>query len=400
MPLQTRTKFSFGAAWSEFGFPESLWIIQDTLRFVKKIHDLPTPCLVLDIDRLESNLDKMSRFARDRGVALRPHAKTHKCVEIARRQIAKGAAGISVATIAEAEVMARAGISGLLITAEMVGQPKISRLMRLVSQKPDTMIVVDDVRNVDDLQRAAAAAGIQIDTLIDLDVGQNRTGTPPGEPALRLAERIATAKNLRLKGICAYAGHVAHVVGFGQRRSSSERALAQALETRHLLVRSGYRVEILSGSSTGTYNIDSFIPGVTEMQSGSYVFMDVEYRKIGGESGPVYEDFATALHVLATVIHRSGNKAIVDAGLKAFSTDRPFGPEPADIREARFEFAGDEHGRLILAGDDVQLGAKLRFIVPHCDPTVNLYDRFFCVRGEEVVDEWPIMERMCGPTYF
>jgi D-serine deaminase-like pyridoxal phosphate-dependent protein len=294
----------------------------------------------------------------------------------------------------------RAGIRGLLVTSEMVGQPKIARLLNVVSNAPDTMVVVDDFRNVDELQHAAAIAGIQIHVLIDLDIGQNRTGIQPLEPALRLAEGIARSKNLSLKGICAYAGHVAHVTGFQARRESSQRALSLALETRDLLLCNGHHVEILSGASTGTYNIDSYIAGMTEMQSGSYVFMDVEYRRIGGRSGDVYDDFVPALSVLSTVIHRSGQKAIVDAGLKAFSTDRPFGPEPLGTSGVDFEFAGDEHGRLILTDTDVQLGDRLRFIIPHCDPTVNLYDRFFCVRGETVEDEWPIMERASGPTYF
>src|SRR5215470_6270835 len=214
-----------------------------TLRSVKKIHDLPTPSLVLDLDRLESNLDKMSGFARAHRIALRPHSKTHKCANIARRQIEEGAIGICVATIAEAEVMMRAGIRGLLITGEMVGEPKVSRLIRILAAAPDTMVVVDDIGNVDELQPAAQAAGIQIATLIDLDIGQNRTGTQPGESALRLADGIARAKNMRLKGICAYAGHVAHVIGFEQRRSRSKHALAQAVETRDLLRQHGHDLE-------------------------------------------------------------------------------------------------------------------------------------------------------------
>jgi 3-hydroxy-D-aspartate aldolase len=367
---------------------------------VKKIHDLPTPCLVLDLDRLESNLDKMSRFARERGINLRPHAKTHKCVHVARRQVERGAIGICVATIAEAEVMVRGGIRGLLITGEMVGEPKVSRLIRVMCEAPDTMVVVDNPANVTDLHRAASSAGIHVPVLIDLEIGQNRTGIQPEEPALRPAQSIARTTNLHLKGICAYAGHVAHVVGFEERRAHSQRALAQAMATRDLLRSAGHNVEIMSGASTGTYNIDSFFEGMTEMQSGSYVFMDVEYRKIGGQSGPVYEDFAPALCVLSTVVHRSGNKAIVDAGLKAFSTDRPFGPEPFGVTGMKYEFAGDEHGRLILSDGNLALGDRLRFIVPHCDPTVNLYDRFFCVRRETVEDEWPIMERAGGSTYF
>ena len=370
------------------------------LRSVKKIHDLPTPCLVVDLDRFEANLEKMSRFTREHRIALRPHAKTHKCVNIARRQIDRGAVGICAATIAEAEVLVRGGVRGLLITGEMVGDPKIARLMRLVSQAPDTMVVVDNVSNVMDLEGAAARAGIALSVLIDLDIGQNRTGVQPGEPALQLAQEISRSKHLALKGICAYAGHAAHVVGFEERREASRRALGKALATRDLLLKDGHRVEILTGASTGTYNIDADIDGMTEMQSGSYVFMDVEYRKIGGSSGAIYEDFAPALCVLSTVVHRSDKKAIVDAGIKALATDRAFGPEVLGMSEIPYEFAGDEHGRLLLNDDRIQLGDRLRLIIPHCDPTVNLYDRFFCVRGEVVEDEWPIMERAGGSTYF
>ncbi len=369
---------------------------------VKKIHDLATPCLVLDLDRFESNLEGMSRFTASRGIALRPHAKTHKCVEIARRQIEKDAIGICVATIAEAEVMVRGGIRGLLITGEMVGGPKVSRLMKVTAAAPDTMVVVDNEANVSELQQAASAAGIRLRVLIDLDIGQDRTGILPGEPALMLAESIRNARSLELKGICAYAGHSAHVAGFDKRVASSREALARAIATRDLLLKNGHHIEILTGASTGTYNIDSEFHGLTELQSGSYVFMDIEYRGIGGKSGAVYDDFAPALSVLSTVVHRSGNKAIVDAGLKAFSTDRPFGPEPLDITGARYEFAGDEHGRLILEhpSREIRLGDRLRFIIPHCDPTVNLHDRFYCVRGDTVEEEWPIMDRGSGPTYF
>lgn len=369
---------------------------------MQKILDLPTPCLVLDLERFESNLKKMTRFARERSLALRPHAKTHKCVEVARRQIAEGATGVCVATIAEAEVMMRGGIRGLLITAEMAGEPKVARLMRLVSKAPDTMVVVDDLENVRELQHAAEAVGVRFMVLIDLDIGQNRTGTEPGEPALRLAEGISKSQNLSLKGICAYGGHLAHVTGFEERRAASRQAMALAVATRDLLGRHGHKMEILTGGSTGTYNIDSEVDGVTEIQPGSFVFMDVEYRRIGGQSGAVYEDFQPALCVLTTVVHRSKDKAVVDAGLKAFATDRAFGPEPLDVAGVGYLFAGDEHGRLDLENPsrDVRLGDKLRFILPHCDPNVNLYDRIFCARGETVEGFWPIMERAYGEPYF
>jgi 3-hydroxy-D-aspartate aldolase len=366
------------------------------------IHDLPTPALLLDLDAFESNLEKMSVFVRERGVALRPHAKTHKCVEIARRQLAQGAIGISVATLAEAELMTGAGIRGLLITAEIVGKQKVARLMQLMSRAADTRVVVDNTDNVDELQQAAGSAGVQIPVLIDLDVGQDRTGIHPGDDALQLARHIAQAGNLELNGLCAYAGHVAHVVGFADRAASSHGAMARAVETRDLLAEDGHNMGILSGASTGTYNIDPDIEGFTELQAGSYVFMDVDYRRIGGRHAAVYDDFSPALTVLATVIHRSGDKAVVDAGLKAFATDRAFGPEPLGLSGVRYEFAGDEHGRLRLENpsQDVQLGDQLRFIIPHCDPTVNLFDRIHCVRGDTVEDEWSIMARGSGPGYF
>lgn len=359
--------------------------------------DIPTPCLVLDLQPFEANIQKMSRHARSSSIALRPHAKTHKCVEIARRQIGAGALGVCVATIAEAEVMAQAGVKGLVITSEMVGRPKIRRLLRVIEKQPDTLVVVDHADNVQELQDAAAAARIRIPVLLDIDVGSNRTGLAPGEPALRLAEKAAACKNLSLKGLSAYAGHSSHVVGFGARKASSREAMAKALETRDLLRKNGHAVEILSGGSTGTYNIDSSIEGVSELQVGSYVFMDVDYRRIGGQSGPLYDDFAASLSVIATVIHRSGRKAIVDAGLKAFATDRKFGPELRDLTGVTYSFAGDEHGSLLLENPsrEVKLGDRIEFIVPHCDPNVNLYDRIYVMRDEKVAAIWPIMDR--GP---
>jgi D-serine deaminase-like pyridoxal phosphate-dependent protein len=355
------------------------------------LQDLSTPCLVLDLDKFEANLERMKQFSLEKKIALRPHAKTHKCVEVARRQIARGAIGICVATIAEAEVFTQAGIRGILITSELVGRPKLSRLMNVLTVAPDTMLVVDDSANVSALQDAARQAGLYVTVLIDLDVGQNRTGILPGEPARRLAQTIKDCPNLELVGICAYAGHLAHVADAQSRTIASQQAWQYALETTDLLGRDGHDIRIVTGTSTGTYNIDAVIPGVTEIQAGSYVFMDVEYLT-------VHRDFVPALTVLATVIHRSGNKAIVDAGLKAFATDRPFGPEPLNLSGARYEFAGDEHGRLVMESDSLalKLGDTVRFILPHCDPNVNLYDKLFAFRGEQVTEVWPIMGRSGG----
>jgi len=362
-----------------------------TLRPMKNFRDLPTPCLLLDLDTFEANLGRMRAVAVAHRLALRPHAKTHKCVPIAKRQVERGAIGVCTATIAEAEVMARGGIRGLLITAELTGEPKVARFVDALKIAPDTMLVVDDADNVAELQQAAHRAGVHATVLIDLDIGQNRTGIRPGTPARELAATIARSTNLSLAGICAYAGHIAHVPQVEARRQASREAWAQALETRDLLRRDGHEIRIVSGASTGTHAIDSAISGITELQAGSYIFMDVEYRGVGGI------DFAPALTVLATVIHRSKQKAIVDAGLKAFATDRSFGPDLFGLPDVRYEFAGDEHGRLILnESPAIRLGDKLRFITPHCDPNVNLYDRIYCIHGEEVVDAWPIMDRTGG----
>jgi D-serine deaminase-like pyridoxal phosphate-dependent protein len=333
----------------------------------------------------------MTQFCKENKVALRPHAKTHKCVEVARRQVARGAIGICAATIAEAEVFARAGIRGLLITAELTGKTKLSRFMKVLIEAPDTMLVVDDPANAAELQNLARQQGLNVTVLIDLDVGQNRTGIAPGEPAVQLARAIAGCSNLELVGLCAYAGHIAHVADLDSRTRASQQAWQSALQTRDALRRDGHDIRIVTGTSTGTYKIDAVISGLTEIQAGSYVFMDAEYLGI-------HRDFTPALTVLSTVIHRSGNKAIVDAGLKAFATDRPFGPEPLAMSGIRYQFAGDEHGRLLLnnPSDPLKLGDMIRFILPHCDPNVNLYDKIHCIRSDEVVDTWPIMERSGG----
>ncbi|MBI5691949.1 MAG: DSD1 family PLP-dependent enzyme [Verrucomicrobia bacterium] len=356
-------------------------------------HDLPTPALVLDLDVFERNLAKMAAHAKAAGIALRPHAKTHKCVEVARRQIAAGALGVCVATIREAEALAAGGIRGLLITSEMVGPDKIRRLLRVTAQAPDTMSVVDDAGHAEQLSAAARSAGLTLNLLLDLDPGSRRTGIAPGEPAKALARTVARLPHLRLRGIHCYSGSSAHVVGFEARRVHSEKAMAPAIATWHDLRRDGLPLEILSGGSTGTYNIDPAFGAMTELQVGSYVFMDVDYRRIGGSRGPLYDDFGAALRVIATVISKTERqRATVDAGFKAFATDRKFGPELLEPTGAVFSWGGDEHGILDLkeASREVARGDRLEFIVPHCDPNVNLHDRLYCLRGEHVEAVWPV----------
>ncbi|HYZ87147.1 MAG TPA: DSD1 family PLP-dependent enzyme [Bryobacteraceae bacterium] len=358
-------------------------------------HDLPTPALILELDAFEANVQKMASHAKQSGRALRPHGKTHKCPEIAKRLIRAGAVGCCAAKVSEAEAFAADGVTGLLITSAMVGQGRIERAVRLAKSRPDTIFCVDNVQNAEDLDAAARTARLKMRVAIDLLVGR-RTGITPGEPAVALAKRIDALKNLEFVGLQAYAGHASHTKGFENRKKVSEEAMGLAVETRRAIEKSGVRCDWLSGASTGTYNIDSNIEGVTELQPGSFMFMDVDYSVIGGTSGEKYRDFATSLFVITTVISKpSDSNAIVDGGFKTFATDRPFGPQLRDRDDIPYAWAGDEHGNLNLSKADrpVKLGDRLEFVVPHCDPTVNLHDQLFALRGDKVEGVWKIAAR-------
>lgn len=358
--------------------------------------EIPTPALLLDADRFERNLARMAEHVRTRGKQYRPHAKTHRCPEIARRQIAAGALGVACAKLGEAEVMAANGIRGLLITTEIVTPGGIERLATLLQSAPDTMVVVDNAANVDTLGRALAAKGRTLDVLVDIDVGGRRTGMQPGEPALALAREVLKHRALRLRGLQGYAGHCAHVMGWAARRETSHTAMAPLMETRALFERHGLSVEIVAGGSTGTHDIDVELKGLTELQSGSYCVMDLDYRRIGGPDGDMLTAFEMALTVIATVVSvPTAERAMVDAGLKAFSTDKPFPPEAVERPGVTYEFAGDEHGRLKItdASRAPRLGERIEFFPPHCDPTFNLYDRVYVVRGPKVEAVWPIAAR-------
>jgi D-serine deaminase-like pyridoxal phosphate-dependent protein len=363
--------------------------------------DLPTPALLVDLDAFETNLKLMAEHCQRAGCGFRPHAKTHKCPEIGKRQVASGALGVSVATVPEAEAMAAAGIKGVLLTSPIVERGKIARMVELARQGGEVLLAVDHPREVELLAEAAEAAKVRVDVLVDVDVGSRRTGILPGEPALELGRLIAGSKSLRLRGLQAYAGHASHTVGFAKRQEVSRTAMSKAVETRDLLAKAGLDMRILSGGSTGTYNIDSKIAGITELQVGSYIFMDVEYRSIGGQKeAAVYQDFQPSLTVLTTVVSTTHpDRVSVDAGTKAFATDVPFKPEARTWQGLTYNRAGDEFGRLTAAAGAAlpRLGDRLEFIVPHCDPTVNLYDRIYAVRGEKVEAIWPVAARREQP---
>jgi 3-hydroxy-D-aspartate aldolase len=360
--------------------------------------ELPTPALVLNLDAFEWNVAKMAKHCKDHRRALRPHGKTHKCPEIAKAIIRAGAVGACTAKLSEAEVFARDGVNGILITTAVIGKHKIERAVRLASAHSDTIFCVDDAQNVRDLNDAAGEAGIRLNLAIDLFVG-TRTGIQPGDPAVALAQLIDSLPNVKFAGIQAYAGQASHTNGFAERREHSRAAMAPAVETRRALEGKGIACPMLTGASTGTYNIDSEIDGVSELQPGSFMFMDVDYNRIGGQDGPVYQDFRNALTVLTTVVSKpSKSGAVVDGGFKAFATDRPFVPEAKSISGIVYNWGGDEHGILNLekASAAVNLGDRIEFIVPHCDPSVNLYDKMYCLRRDSVEAVWQIAARGMG----
>ncbi len=359
------------------------------------VDDLPTPALLVDLDALEANIAKMAAHCTAKNRALRPHGKTHKCPEIARRLIAAGAVGACAAKLSEAEAFARGGVGGLLVTTAVIGQHKIERAVQLARLKPETIFCVDNALNVADLDDAAREAKLRLNLAIDLYVG-NRTGIPAGQPAAALAQSIAQRRNVRFAGLQAYAGHASHRNGFEARRDLSRGVMQTAVETRRLIEAGGIACPLLTGGSTGTYNIDCDIDGINELQPGSFIFMDIDYARIGGQDGPVYRDFRHSLTVLTTVVSKpSAAEAVVDGGLKAFSTDKPFMPEAKGIDGLGFSWGGDEHGKLNLAKASraLNVGDRVEFVIPHCDPTVNLYDRMYGVRGRQVETSWLIAAR-------
>jgi 3-hydroxy-D-aspartate aldolase len=345
--------------------------------------EIPTPALLLDLDAFEGNLQLMADHVKASGKRLRPHAKAHKCVEIARRQIAAGAIGVCVATVAEVELMSRAGIPGLLLTSPLADPLKMARVIAT-----GAMVVVDHVDQVGWYHAAARSADRTIDVLIDLDVGDHRTGASSTAQAIEIAKGInaindARASHLRFRGIQGYSVSGSHTAGIPARRQVSETAFHSVIATRDALTRLGFATEILTGGSTGTWDIDTHLPEVTELQAGSYALMDLAYGKLG-------LPFRHALTVLTTVVSANhGGFVSVDGGFKAFSTDRPFGPEAVGLPGSKYRWGGDEFGYLDCPTRP-KLGDKIEFIPPHCDPTVNLYDRIYAYRGEVVESVWPV----------
>lgn len=357
---------------------------------------LQTPALVIDLDALERNIAHMAEHARAHGVHLRPHAKTHKSVEIARRQLAAGAVGICCAKLGEAEVLAQGGIGAILLTSPVVSDAGIARLMALNTQMDELIVTCDDGASAAELAKAASASGKPLKVLVDIDPGLGRTGIRPGDGAIALVEQIASTPGLTYLGLQCYAGQVQHMESANERRARSLEAINELGTLRDTLAARGLAPHILSGGGTGTFDIDVDAKVLTELQVGSYVFMDRQYNDVWEKAGDTIP-FAVALSVQTTVVsaHRDG-LATTDAGLKAFATDADAPKILSGAPEgASYFFFGDEQGGVLYAPGAVQLRPKdvLACVVPHCDPTVNLYDCYHAVRGDILEAIWPVDAR-------
>lgn len=376
-----------------FGYSRAHVVDLKSSRGVSK-WDLDTPALVLDLDKLEKNIAAMRTYLAGTKVGFRPHAKTHKSADIAKLQLAAGAVGICTAKLSEAETLFAEGIQKICMTTANPGKAKIQRAMNLRKKNREFIQAVDHPHNAQDLSDAAKAAGVTADVVVDVAVG-TRSGVPAGDQALALAQLVDKLPNLRFRGMLAYDGGAQHIKGYKARHDQSLARSQDALKTFERMKASGLNTEIFSGGGTGTYNIMTKMPGYTDVQVGSYVFMDTQYLEIGNENGDIFTDFAPSLTVMTTVVNTYFPKRITtDAGTKALTLNKP---DPIVIGEPGFRYTAgsDEFGviQYETANKTYKVGDKLELINPHCDPVVNLYDVFYGVRNDKVEAVWPVTAR-------
>jgi len=357
-------------------------------------NDLNTPALVIDRDALDRNIRKMAEFAKARSVAMRPHAKTHKSLDIARRQLAAGATGLCCAKLGEAEALAQGGIQSILITSPVVSRPAIARLVELNSRIDTLMVVIDNPANVAALSSAVGKGSLKV--IIDIDPGIRRTGVSSPVAALELFKRAQASGNLAYRGLQMYCGMQQHIAGYPERAAAIEDRTTYLRSIIALLSENGGAPAIVTGSGTGTHYIDAALGLFNEWQVGSYIFMDRQYADcdLAGDKVQTYE---YSLFVDARVVSaNTPGMATIDAGFKALSTD---GGAPVVVAGApagaNYFFMGDEHGAVV---DPAQahvwkVGDSVRLAVPHCDPTVNLYDAYHVVSEDTLLEIWPVTAR-------
>lgn len=356
-----------------------------------RLEDVDTPALILDLDAFEDNLRRMQAMAESHGVALRPHGKAHKCPEISLRQIALGAQGVCCQKVSEALPFVQAGVTDILISNEVVGRQKLELLARLAAQVRLT-VCVDHPKALAALATALDAQQSGVDVLVEVDIGQKRCGVQSHHEAVALAEQVARLPNMRFAGIQAYHGGIQHKRDFEQRRRAAEKSARLAAGYVDALRRAGFACEVVTGGGTGSAVFDAESEVFTELQAGSYAFMDGDYGAMQwGEVMPLRH----ALFVLGTVISvPTPDRVVLDVGLKSTTAESGL-PQVAGRNGLRCTGLHDEHCLLAAdsPGDQPALGECLQLIPSHCDPTFNLHDEVVAVRKGVVEAVWKIAAR-------
>lgn len=352
--------------------------------------ELDTPALLIDLDKMEANIETMANYFSTVNADLRPHVKTHKTPIISHKQIAAGAIGVTCAKLGEAEAVIHAGIRDVLIANQIVGPHKIARLINLAKHS-EIMVAVDNSQNVQAISEAAAAKGATVRMLVEVNIGMNRCGVESGKPALELAEQIHRSPNLIFEGLMGYEGHTVAKPDRAERDTAAREAMQRLVDAKNFLEKHSVEVSIMSGGGTGTFNITGSIPEMTEVQAGSYVFMDSTYRNVQGSG----DQFDCSLSVLATVVSRPNrSRMIVDTGLKVLAKE--FGiPQPIGLAGVELTGLSEEHGTIQVSDENVSLkpGDKLEILPSHCCTTVNLHDRYYGIRNGIVESVWDIAAR-------
>lgn len=366
-----------------------------------------TPAVLVDIDRLQQNIDLIQAKADRHHISVRPHAKTHKCPEIADRQISAGAAGITVAKVDEALVFIEHGIRSITIAYPLVVDNKLARLIEAArSRQIDLRMVVDSPVGIEMLARAAARHDVQLDVFIKIDVGLHRCGVSPESPLLvQLAQVIVGDDHLRLIGLLSHAGH-----SYAAR--NIDEAKWVAVQEQHIMLAARQRLsqvdsmvaEVSIGATPTVLASDNF-EGVTEIRPGNYVFFDQTARRMG-----LIDMEAIALSVLATVVSANDEYAIVDAGSKVLSSDSGahgtagnvgfgvaypadrFGDSTAELMVQRLS---EEHGWLKRGANDLPVGSRVRIIPNHSCAVVGLADQLSIIRNGNHIDDWTVAARGC-----
>jgi D-serine deaminase-like pyridoxal phosphate-dependent protein len=353
------------------------------------IDTLDTPSMIVDLDLMEANIKKLMDRLLPTGISIRPHSKTTKSATLAKRLVQAGAKGACVAKLSEAEVMCAHGFSDILITCEIIGKPKVQRLVELWKEYKSVKVVVDSEFGAKGIDEEISASGQEgsIDVLIDLDVGLHRTGIQPGEPARALARYIKSLKHLRLVGVQGYEGHLQHLHSFEERKQKCLESMQILTATANALRADGHAIDVVTTGGTGTAEFCASVKGVTEVQPGSFLFMDTDYRAAIGTT------YSNSLTILSTVLSTQGPRIVtIDAGLKSLTTDSGF----AECKTPGYTYGvlGDEHGSLEweegAEGKELKVGDRVEMVPSHIDPTINLHDIYYAHRKGVVEEIWTV----------